>query len=267
VGHHAWWRLRARYRPYAAESVLNQIELCYLEERPIRDEGPFLSEERNLINAIAERLGRVAERKQMEEKIRQLSLAVEQSPASIVISDPAGTIEYVNPKFVQVTGYTLAEVLGQNTRLLKSGDKSAEAYQGLWQTITAGQEWRGEFHNKKKNGELFWESASISPIRNLAGQITHFVAVKEDITARKQTEVEREQLIRELQGALANVKSLSGLLPICAGCKKIRDDQGYWNQVESYIQKHSAVKFSHGMCPDCVKQWYPSLKETDGGSS
>jgi PAS domain S-box-containing protein len=208
----------------------------------------------------------ITERKQMEEKLRELSWAVEQSPASIVITDRAGDMEYVNPKFVNVTGYTLAEALGKNPRILKSGEKGPEAYRELWQTITTGKEWRGEFHNKKKNGELYWESASISPIRDLAGRITHYVAVKEDITARKQTEAERDRLIHDLQDALANVKSLSGLLPICAGCKKIRDDKGYWSQVESYIQKHSEARFSHGMCPDCLKKWYPDLVESGLGN-
>ena len=113
------------------------------------------------------------ERKRMEDKLHQLSQAVEQSPASIVITDLAGQIEYVNPKFIELTGYTLAEVLGKNPRVLKSGDKSPEAYRELWQTITAGKEWRGEFHNKKKSGELYWESASISPIRDGAGCVTH----------------------------------------------------------------------------------------------
>ncbi len=210
----------------------------------------------------------ITRRKQAEEKLRQLSRAVEQSPASIVITNPAGDIEYVNPKFVQVTGYTLAEALGKNPRILKSGEKGPAAYRELWDTISAGKEWRGEFHNKKKNGELYWESASISSIRDLAGRVTHYVAVKEDITARKQTEAERDMLIHDLQDALANVKSLSGLLPICASCKKIRDDKGYWSQVESYIQTHSEATFTHGICPDCVKKWYPDLvKDSLGDSS
>ena len=200
-------------------------------------------------------------RRRMEDKLRQLSMAVAQSPASVVITDPAGNIEYANSKFIQVTGYTLAEVLGKNPRVLKSGEQSPETYRELWQAIAAGKEWHGEFHNKKKNGELYWESASISPIRDLAGHITHYVAVKEDITTRKLAEAEREQLIQDLQSALASVKSLSGLLPICAGCKKIRDDKGYWNQVESYIQKHSEAKFSHGMCPDCIKKFYPEMDD------
>ena len=99
------------------------------------------------------------------------------------------------------------------------------------------------------------------------GHITHYVAVKEDITARKKIEADRDQLIHHLQEALANVKSLSGMLPICAGCKKIRDDKGYWSQVESYIQSHSEAKFSHGMCPDCLKKWYPDLVEAGLGNS
>ena len=209
----------------------------------------------------------ITERKRMEEKLRQLSVAVEQSPASIVITNTAGDIEYVNPKFIEITGYTLAEVLGKNPRVLKSGEKSPEAYRELWETISAGKEWRGEFHNKKKNGELYWEFASISPIRDPAGNVTHYVAVKEDITGRKNIEADRDQLIHHLQEALANVKSLSGMLPICAGCKKIRDDKGYWSQVESYIQSHSEAKFSHGMCPDCLKKWYPDLVEAGLGNS
>ncbi len=132
----------------------------------------------------------VTERKRRDGQLRQLSQAVEQSPASIVITDPAGIITYVNSKFTAVTGYTYSEAIGKNPRLLKSGETPPEAYQKLWQTITAGQEWRGEFHNRKKNGELFWESASISPITNEAGQITHFLAVKEDITGKKKLEAQ-----------------------------------------------------------------------------
>ena len=131
--------------------------------------------------------------KQSEQQLRKLSQAVEQSSASIVITDLTGAIEYVNPKFTRLTGYTADEVIGQNPRLLKSGEMPAETYQQLWQTITQGQEWQGQFHNRKKSGELFWEAASISPIKTADGKITHFVAVKEDITKRKKA----EQALRE----------------------------------------------------------------------
>jgi len=120
-----------------------------------------------------------------EIKVRQLSQAVEQSPASVILTNNQGQIEYVNPKFERLTGYSLAEVKGLNPRVLKSGETSPEDYSKLWNTIKQGGTWRGIFHNRKKNGELYWESASISGIRNPEGEITHFLAVKEDITQQK----------------------------------------------------------------------------------
>lgn len=132
----------------------------------------------------------ITEHKRMEESLRKLSNAIEQSPCSIIITDTKGDIEYVNPKFCKTTGYTPEEAIGQNPRMLKSGDKPPEEYKCLWDTITSGNEWRGEFHNKKKCGEFYWEYAFISPIRNSEGVITHFLAVKEDITERKRMEEE-----------------------------------------------------------------------------
>ena len=140
----------------------------------------------------------VTERKRAEDELRWLSKAVEQNPASVIITDLDGNIEYVNPKFTAITGYTLAEVLGKNPRILKSGEMPPEEYRRLWQTIQTG-EWRGEFHNKKKNGELYWESVSICPIRDASGKPAHFVAVKEDITEYKRIEAalrESEQRLR-----------------------------------------------------------------------
>jgi diguanylate cyclase (GGDEF)-like protein/PAS domain S-box-containing protein len=127
-------------------------------------------------------------RKRAEKQLQKLSLVVEQSPASVVITDSDGNIEYVNPRFTSLTGYTMEEVIGRNPRILKSGLTAASTYQELWETILSGREWRGEIINKKKTGELYWESASISPIKDAAGVITHFIAVKEDITERKMAE-------------------------------------------------------------------------------
>ncbi len=124
----------------------------------------------------------------LDEKMRKFSFAVEHSPATILITDKEGAIEYVNPKFTLLTGYEFSEVRGGNPRILKSGRQSAEFYKELWGTISSGKEWRGEFHNKKKNNDLYWESASISPIFNRKGEITHYIAVKEDITERKRAE-------------------------------------------------------------------------------
>jgi len=129
-----------------------------------------------------------------QENIRKLSRAVEQSPSTVVITDAKANIEYVNPKFTELTGYTREEILGQNPRILKSGAVPDSEYEELWRTVTSGKEWRGEFLNRKKNGELYWESASISPLHNDDGVITHYVAVEEDISERKRTEMEIEAL-------------------------------------------------------------------------
>jgi PAS domain S-box-containing protein len=128
------------------------------------------------------------EKHKSEENLRILSWAVEQSPVSIIITDTEGQIEFVNPKFTKLTGYTYEEVLNKNPRILKTDFTSTEDYSTLWKTIKGGKEWSGEFCNKKKNGELYWESALISPIKNEKNQITHFVALKEDITKQKETE-------------------------------------------------------------------------------
>ena len=130
----------------------------------------------------------IAERKQSEEKLHKLSQAVEQSPASVVITNLKGDIEYVNQKFTDVTGYTINEVIGHNPRILKSGEQKNEFYKELWETISSGEEWDGELQNKKKNGELYWEHARISPILNNNGEITNYLAVKENITDLKQAE-------------------------------------------------------------------------------
>ena len=127
----------------------------------------------------------VTERKQAEIALKKMSVAVEQSPTVVVMTDPDGNIEYVNPQFTEYTGYTFEEAKGQNPRILQSGLMPKSLYEDLWKTILAGNIWRGELQNKKKNGELFWERAVMSAIRNPDGVIINFVAVKEDITEQK----------------------------------------------------------------------------------
>ena len=130
----------------------------------------------------------ISEHIRTTEQLNTLSRVVTQSPVSVIITDVQGNIEYVNPKFTQASGYEYDEVVGKNPRILKSGDTPPDEYKKLWDTITSGGQWRGMLHNVKKNGELYWESATISPIRNSEGEITHFLAVKEDITDRLETE-------------------------------------------------------------------------------
>jgi two-component system, sensor histidine kinase and response regulator len=152
-----------------------------------------------------------ADRKRADEQLRLLSKAIEQSQSTVVITDPNGNIKYVNPKFVQLTGYSVEEALGQNPRLVKSGETSPEEYKRLWATITAGQAWHGIFHNRKKNGELYWEETNISPVFDANEKITHFVAVKEDITERKRAEEALQQRTHELGERVKELNCLYGL--------------------------------------------------------
>lgn len=143
----------------------------------------------------------VTQRKLAEFELRKLSEAVEQSPASIFITDINGSIQYVNKSFTEITGYHLDEVFGKNPSILSSGNTTKEEYKILWDTILSGAEWRGEFLNKKKNGELFWEDAIIKPIKDKEGAILNFLAVKEDITLKKRA----EQKIQLLAHSLASI--------------------------------------------------------------
>ncbi|NOR74121.1 MAG: PAS domain S-box protein [Draconibacterium sp.] len=127
----------------------------------------------------------ITERKNHEKELKKLTTAVEQSANTVVITDIEGNIEYTNPKFTELTGYTAKEILGQNPRILNAGTLSKEYYLEMWQTISEGQIWKGEFHNKTKSGKLFWENVTITPIKNEHGKISNFLAVKEDITAKK----------------------------------------------------------------------------------
>lgn len=130
----------------------------------------------------------ITKRKLAEKELQKLSLAVQQSPNSIIITAIDGTIEYANPITFKLSGYLLEELIGKNPRIFSSGETTKEEYENMWKTILAGNEWEGEFHNKRKNGEFFWELVIISPILDEKGKIIHFLAIKEDITERKKTE-------------------------------------------------------------------------------
>jgi PAS domain S-box-containing protein len=130
----------------------------------------------------------ITKQRNAEDQLRKLSIAVEQSPDAICITDTDGIIEYVNPRSIELTGFTIDELIGGKTNIFKSGERPKEDYTRLWKTIKSGNVWIGELHNKKKNGELYWESTTISPIFNNRGQITHFLSIKEDVTERKRAE-------------------------------------------------------------------------------
>lgn len=144
-------------------------------------------------------------RRNAEASMRNLQLAVEQSPNIVMITDPNGTIEYVNPKFFEITGYTSEAAIGENPRLLKSGKTTPEEYKDLWETITAGHEWRGTVHNKRKDGSVYFGETAISPVRDDRGSITHFICIQEDITEKIEGDIRLRQAEKmESLGSLAS---------------------------------------------------------------
>jgi PAS domain S-box-containing protein len=202
----------------SGEKVVGVIGLAHVEEgRGFGDEevdilmrfAELASLALDNAHLYAEAQEELQVRKRAEEQLRKLSHAVEQSPVSVIITDTAGRIEYVNPKFSESTGYSLEEVMGKTPRFLKSGETPLSSYRDLWETITSGNEWRGELHNRKKTGELYWELASISPIRDGEGAITHYIAVKEDITEQKKLESQlrhsqKMEAVGQLAGGIAH---------------------------------------------------------------
>mgnify|MGYP005848789331 CR=1 FL=1 len=154
----------------------------------VRDSGRVESDPASRSRLVYGVVSDITQRRQADATLRQLSRAVEQSPNSVIITDLTGRIEFVNPAFCQTSGYAAQEALGQNPRLLKSGLHPPEFYAQMWARLSQGEVWQGELINKKKNGQLYWEAATISPIKDGQGQMTHYLAIKEDITDRKKTE-------------------------------------------------------------------------------
>jgi PAS domain S-box-containing protein len=150
----------------------------------------------------------ITARVRAEAELRKLSRAVEQSANAVIITDLNGKIEFVNPALSEISGYAWDEVVGQNPRIFKSGKMLPELYEELWATITRGDVWEGEFLNRRKDGESYWEEATISPVKNTEGKTTHYVAVKEDITARKSAEEALKRQFRYEQAVAACSRTL-----------------------------------------------------------
>ena len=186
----------------------------------------------------------ITEQRKAEEELRKLSTAVEQSPNAECITDPEGIIEYINPTTSELTGYTPEELLGQRTNIFSSGEKPKEEYDELWKTIKLGNVWKGELHNKKKNGELYWESTTISPIFDNTGKITHFLAIKVDISERKRVEtalLNSEEQLRKFASHLQNIREEEKI----AIAREIHDDLGQLLvalQIDAGLLKNKVIK-------------------------
>jgi PAS domain S-box-containing protein len=203
----------------------------------------------------------------INEKLTALSeeqkLLLDHTKDLIFRHDPAGILTYVSPAVERITGFLPAEWLVHYTKhhtdnpVNRNGRDITDA---MLKTGTAGPAYIVEV--KHKNGSTVWLEINKQPYI-ADNKVAGFIGVARDITRRIDLEHEREKLISELQDALANIRTLKGMLPICASCKKVRDDKGYWNQIEAYVSEHSEAEFTHAICPECAKKLYPGYyKET-----
>jgi PAS domain S-box-containing protein len=197
-----------------------------------------------------------------------LQRLVQQTPVGIQIFDKSGLCVEVNQMHLDIFGVPNREQLVGKYNIFDdpllvgtdAGAKRALAGETVYLDDLTFDFSQAESRYAANTGQRII-SAAFFPVFDENGQVANIVALNQDITERKQAEMEREKLIGELQEALTRVKTLSGLLPICASCKKIRDDGGYWHQVEAYIRDYSEAEFSHGICPDCMKKLYPEFFE------
>ena len=220
---------------------------------------PLTNSEGQVVQLLAE--GRdITERKQAERELAQrtayLDALIQNSPLAIVVQDADGLVRMCNPAFEQLFQYRQAEIVGQLLDgLIAPAGKDEEALD-LTRRAMRGSQWCTTTERRRRDGTLVEVELHAVPLR-VDQEIKGGYGIYQDITERRRHEAERERLVRELQEALANVKTLRGLLPICASCKNVRDDQGYWSRIETYLRAHSEAEFSHGICPACAKQLYP----------
>jgi PAS domain S-box-containing protein len=178
-----------------------------------------------------------------------------------------GIFTYISPKWTELLGHNASDVIGKISTDFIHPKDLPRLRESFLRVIKTGQKASGvEYWIQHKNGTWQWHIQSSSPIRDAGGKIVGVQGICHDITDRKHAEQalqktteEREKLIKELQHALESIKTLQRLIPICAHCKKIIDDKGYWNQVESYISEHTDATFTHGVCPQCTKKLFKEL--------
>jgi len=228
-----------------------------VELKKYRDhlEDVVLERTRELKKANSKLQIEIGVRRKAQESIRQLAAIVEGSEDAILSMTLDGIITSWNKAAEILYGYTSAETIGQPAKSLYIPVEHVDEVPDLLGRIGRGEHiLHYEAIRRRKDGQDITVSLSISPIRDNTGAIIGASTIARDITERERIRRERERLIAELQDALAKVKTLKGLLPICAWCKKIRDDQGYWQQIEAYVRDHSEADFSHGICPLCAQK-------------
>jgi len=217
-----------------------------------------------VLSSVADMVAIAIERKRMEdalqeseEKFRRIVTTVREG---IVSMDPGDRITYVNDYLCEILGYKREELLGQNFEMLLNA-ADLDDFQQRQSEVRAGSGDQFEGKILTRSGEEVWAIVSASPIRDAEGEFCGIFGSITNITERKTVETALHQKNIELQEALKQIKTLHGILPICMHCKKIRDDKGYWSQVEVYVRDHTHAEFSHSLCPECMAVYYPEYSE------
>jgi PAS domain S-box-containing protein len=186
--------------------------------------------------------------------------AINSTVGGLIITDLNGTIRFANPSFCKMFDYSHDDIISKNAADLFS-TKEVRTFSDVVAIVDISKNDSQEFVVESKEGRSFVVEVTASNVTSSSGELAGKMASFIDITKRKEIEADREKLIGKLQDALNKIKTLRGIIPICASCKKIRDDKGYWNQLESYIREHSEAVFSHGICPECTEKIYPDLND------
>jgi len=189
-------------------------------------------------------------------KLDVLEIVLDESTDPIFCILEDGTYRYVNRRFSRAFGFEPEEVIGRRIFDLFSPEEAEKRMTVVRKAFATAEPIVFDVRVPTPAGDTFYIT-SVKPILDDQGRVTSVVCISKDITARKQVEVERESLIQDLQAALLEVRTLSGLLPICSHCKKIRDDDGSWTRIENYIQARSRANFTHGICPECQHMFFP----------
>lgn len=201
----------------------------------------------------------VSELESLRNKMDVMKIVLDESTDPIFNILEDGTYRYVNNAFAGPFKKTPADIIGKKIYDLFSADEAEKRMIVVKKAFATGETIVFDVRVPVDTGDLFFIT-SVKPIVDEKGVVTSVVCISKNITERKRGEEEREKLISDLQEAMSKVRALSGMLPICSSCKKIRDDQGYWTQIELFIREHSDAEFSHGICPDCSRKLYPGLK-------
>ena len=232
----------------------------------VEDHGAYIKNKSGKIYRVLGTIANINERRLAEDALQQernlLRTVIDKLPDMIFFKDVEGRYILDNLPHLRSLGMKHREdIIGKTSFDFNPPELAKHYMEDEMHVIQSKQEMIGKeelaFH--RDTGEQRWHLTSRVPLLDSQGNVTGIVGIARDITEHKQAEAERERLIKELQKALVDIKTLSGLVPICANCKKIRDDKGYWTQIEKYIQDRSEAHFSHGMCPDCMKKLYPDF--------